>query len=1193
MTLVSASAARRPFKSLDPYTRADHDIFFGRDREADELYRLFFDRPVTLVYGQSGSGKTSLIQCGLFSQVDAAELAVIPVRTAVQPLSAFRTVLRRNSGETSDDLVVLARSAARQSSKTLALFFDQFEEMFLLHDDRTRNEFAGELRRLIDARLDLRIIAAAREEYLGRISEIETVVPELMAGRYRVARMSRLQAQEAIGRACRTCNVGLQPGTLSTVFDDLAGGPGDPIELPLVQVVMDHLYQKAIEESASDPVLTATALEAAGGTRNVLGRFLEHQVEGTPDKDLAKAILKLMVTAEGTKRLVAARAVAAQLQGVPPGAVAPVMQHLVTARVLRMLESTGEEWFELRHDALAAEVDRWLSSAERELIALRTIIESRYQHYAARGILLDANTLREIEPFEDALSALPEHRNFIHLSRAEQERQTLFNEVNQAVMMAYLSAADGQESLFLHIVRRAFAIQDSRDPDYSELFNTLREFIRLRERAHATHAADANPTIAGEPDLSTGLARIFATSHADLVGHVSNHILSLLVFPDATFLTRWLRLLVHRHIPPALTHLGRADDPVLSSAAEVLGAIAAMERGQADEARQRWAAADIDKQPFARDLDPPRLLERFRQMTGRYITGEDRRLRRDEALMLVRRIACVIRLGAATGAASSADVEGVLHELYEKELLTEAAAVLDEMGDLLGKKTIGYRLRILGRIGEPQAVAAGRALLDSVSDSEEEGEACYRFGLALQRAHQHADAIVCHERAIALGHEVADAHRALGWAFECLGDTAAATRHYTEAFRSSGAVKHLIWAARQAAVAGPGEHLRFLLSIEDEFGTTAGWRIATALQYAFTDMTVEAHALLTTVDLTTLSASDIQYVVDTYLACDALTEVELALRAPHADAATLSRYCLAVMRWDVETMKKEMRTLHRTLPAYAYYYLLEYLHVGSDDHDGLNDSTSAWRQAVAKNVALEGPESGFGEHLLAYLLGRRTLQQIEAEAASAENPQEAWCELHFYVGIREWKEGKSPRERFEKTVVTDVRRFTEHQLARAFLRRLEDNFALPPVTVPDTAAPARFANARSSLREGLRDELVGLVREGTIGGDYAKKLAERSVDFLQGAVTLSDLRRGISLLASKEWKLRIVESRFFREFGSPHLVLERLVGGALTRDDWPLARRLLAESDSFSGDVHALLAAVPELPADDQALANSLLTSDL
>ena len=62
-----------PFKLLDAYTKEDMDIFFGRDTEVDELYSMVFQSNLTLVYGQSGTGKTSLVQCGLanrFSETD-------------------------------------------------------------------------------------------------------------------------------------------------------------------------------------------------------------------------------------------------------------------------------------------------------------------------------------------------------------------------------------------------------------------------------------------------------------------------------------------------------------------------------------------------------------------------------------------------------------------------------------------------------------------------------------------------------------------------------------------------------------------------------------------------------------------------------------------------------------------------------------------------------------------------------------------------------------------------------------------------------------------------------------------------------------------------------------------------------------------------------------------------------------------
>ena len=54
-----------PFKFLDAYDSQDKEIFFGREEEIEQLYKLIFQTNLMLVYGQSGTGKTSLIQCGL------------------------------------------------------------------------------------------------------------------------------------------------------------------------------------------------------------------------------------------------------------------------------------------------------------------------------------------------------------------------------------------------------------------------------------------------------------------------------------------------------------------------------------------------------------------------------------------------------------------------------------------------------------------------------------------------------------------------------------------------------------------------------------------------------------------------------------------------------------------------------------------------------------------------------------------------------------------------------------------------------------------------------------------------------------------------------------------------------------------------------------------------------------------------
>ncbi len=64
---------KSPFKFLDAYTRRDSKHFFGRDEEIEKLYKMVFETPLVLVYGLSGTGKTSLVQCGLASKFDGPD----------------------------------------------------------------------------------------------------------------------------------------------------------------------------------------------------------------------------------------------------------------------------------------------------------------------------------------------------------------------------------------------------------------------------------------------------------------------------------------------------------------------------------------------------------------------------------------------------------------------------------------------------------------------------------------------------------------------------------------------------------------------------------------------------------------------------------------------------------------------------------------------------------------------------------------------------------------------------------------------------------------------------------------------------------------------------------------------------------------------------------------------------------------
>ena len=57
---------QNPWPGLRAFTENDQEFFFGRERETADLLDLVQRSPVVVLYGQSGLGKTSLLQAGLF-----------------------------------------------------------------------------------------------------------------------------------------------------------------------------------------------------------------------------------------------------------------------------------------------------------------------------------------------------------------------------------------------------------------------------------------------------------------------------------------------------------------------------------------------------------------------------------------------------------------------------------------------------------------------------------------------------------------------------------------------------------------------------------------------------------------------------------------------------------------------------------------------------------------------------------------------------------------------------------------------------------------------------------------------------------------------------------------------------------------------------------------------------------------------
>ena len=93
-----------PWPGLAPFTEEQSSLFFGRDGEAHELCQRVERKLLTTLFGQSGLGKTSLLQAGVFPRLRAAGYCPVYFRLdhnagAAPPAEQLKVLVRRATAD--------------------------------------------------------------------------------------------------------------------------------------------------------------------------------------------------------------------------------------------------------------------------------------------------------------------------------------------------------------------------------------------------------------------------------------------------------------------------------------------------------------------------------------------------------------------------------------------------------------------------------------------------------------------------------------------------------------------------------------------------------------------------------------------------------------------------------------------------------------------------------------------------------------------------------------------------------------------------------------------------------------------------------------------------------------------------------------------------------------------------------------
>jgi gliding motility-associated protein GldM len=442
-----------PFKFLDSYTREDRAIFFGREQEIEGMYRKVFEGKILLVYGISGTGKTSLINCGLANKFDDSDWLPVQVRRGKDLLESLANELRKValtplsvSPVKGGEIVRGIRSVYLDHFKPIYLIFDQFEELFIFGDREERKQFMQIVKEIVISDVPCKLIFSIREEYLAGVTEFEELIPDFMSNRMRVEKMTRQHAVQVIKGPCKVQGIEVEKGFAETMLERLTPGMNE-VELTYLQVFLDKIFRLAtqnlpsfmlapseasMQRKGSSPAFTLSLIGKTGNVSDLLGSFLDEQINLLENPDEGMAVLKSFVSIKGSRRQLPleevseyARALGHHIDGAE---LITLLQTFINLRILRDKDETGK--YELRHDALATKIYEKITLIEREILEIRQFIDNAYTNHKKRGVYLTSDDLDYIAPYESRLFLSKELSAFIkdskdRLTRVKRRRRNM------------------------------------------------------------------------------------------------------------------------------------------------------------------------------------------------------------------------------------------------------------------------------------------------------------------------------------------------------------------------------------------------------------------------------------------------------------------------------------------------------------------------------------------------------------------------------------------------------------------------------------------------------------------------------------------------------------------------------------------------------------------------------------------------
>ncbi|UCG27354.1 MAG: hypothetical protein JSV24_10300, partial [Bacteroidales bacterium] len=328
---VKREMVDNPFPGLRPFTTDESHLFFGREGQSEEVLKKLSENRFVAVIGASGSGKSSLIYCGLvpilyggFITHAGSRWKIITTRPGNDPIHNLAESLVKAHPEeqqNTDVQVQMTKAILHRSSRGLVecikqlkispyenilVLVDQFEELFRFkasrEDHLTFNESEGFVKLLVEAvnqaEVPIYIVLTMRSDFIGDCSQFQELTEAINNSNYLIPQMTRDDFREAIEGPVAVGGAKIEKSLVQQLLNEVGD---DPDQLPILQHALMRTWEYWKQLDDPEKSISLSDYEAIGKMEKALSEHANEAFDelNASGKKVCESMFKTL-TEKGT-----------------------------------------------------------------------------------------------------------------------------------------------------------------------------------------------------------------------------------------------------------------------------------------------------------------------------------------------------------------------------------------------------------------------------------------------------------------------------------------------------------------------------------------------------------------------------------------------------------------------------------------------------------------------------------------------------------------------------------------------------------------------------------------------------------------------------------------------------------------------------------------------------------------------------